>query len=92
MENSVIIIVLTINSILAHAVGKSGEVRKIGYIASFISSFFFTPIIGLLFVISSKNLSNEEIRLESEKNHFIFFSIFANILVIVYFFLHDTFN
>ena len=67
MFYSIIIIAVIINGIISHLVGNNGKNRKIGYDTSFLVSFFFSPIIGLLLVLSSKNLSDEEIKLIEAK-------------------------
>lgn len=56
----IILIVLIANAILSHVIAKQGEDRKIGYTNSFLVSFVFSPLIGLLLVIASKELTNEE--------------------------------
>jgi LemA protein len=64
MNTSIIILLVigfTANLFLAHLVGKNGANREIGYTRAFIASFFFTPIIGLLLVLSSKELVNSHL-------------------------------
>ena len=53
----IIVIVLIANAILSHVIAKQGEDRKIGYTNSFLVSFVFSPLIGLLLVIASKELT-----------------------------------
>tara|TARA_R110000782_G_scaffold21110_4_gene56943 strand:- start:15289 stop:15558 length:270 start_codon:yes stop_codon:yes gene_type:complete len=55
-----IIGVLTVNLLISFIVGKSGQKRELGFTQSFLLSFFFSPIIGLLFVIASKEITKEE--------------------------------
>ena len=56
-----LLLILIANIILSHVIAKQGEDRKIGYLTSFLISFFFTPLMGVLIVIASKELTNEEI-------------------------------
>jgi LemA protein len=70
--NTSLIILLVIgfiaNLFLAHLVGKNGANRQIGYTTAFLASFFFTPIIGLLLVLSSKELVNSHLSSPSKKD------------------------
>lgn len=63
MMLTIISIAIVINGIIAHLVGNNGANRKLGYDTAFLVSFFFSPIIGLLLVLSSKELTHEEIEL-----------------------------
>jgi hypothetical protein len=54
-----IVIGIIVNSIIAHLVGINGSKREIGYWTSFLVSFFTTPIIGLLLVLTSKVVPND---------------------------------
>jgi MFS family permease len=51
-----IVIGIVANLFLSHLVGKNGENRQIGYGTSFLVSFLFSPLIGLLLVLTSKEL------------------------------------
>ena len=51
-----IVIGIVTNLFLSHLVGKNGENRQIGYGTSFLVSFLFSPLIGLLLVLTSKEL------------------------------------
>ena len=51
-----IVIGIIANLFLSHLVGKNGENRQIGYGTSFLVSFLFSPLIGLLLVLTSKEL------------------------------------
>jgi hypothetical protein len=54
-----ILITLIANTILSHVIAKQGEDRKIGYSTAFLISFFFTPLIGILIVIASKEVNTQ---------------------------------
>jgi hypothetical protein len=55
---------LIINAILSHLIGTLGKEKKIGYNTSFLVSFFFSPLIGLLMVIASieKKVDDEVVK------------------------------
>ena len=55
-----IVVGLIINAIIAGLIGKLGREKKIGYRTSFWVSFLLSPIIGILMVIASVPLSNED--------------------------------
>lgn len=59
-----IVIGIIVNSIISHLVGVNGSKREIGYWTSFLVSFFTTPIIGLLLVLTSK----EKLEIELQEN------------------------
>jgi hypothetical protein len=59
-----IVIGIIVNSIIAHLVGINGSKKEIGYWTSFLVSFFTTPIIGLLLVLTSK----EKLEVELQDN------------------------
>jgi hypothetical protein len=65
---TMIVIGVIVNIIISHLVGVNGSKREIGYTTSFLVSFFVTPIIGLLLVLTSKEKSVEEIQLNSGGN------------------------
>jgi hypothetical protein len=52
----IILLVLVFNLFLSFLVAKEGGKREIGFSTSFLLSFLFSPILGLLFVIASKRL------------------------------------
>jgi hypothetical protein len=54
---NIIVVVLVINCILSLLVGNEGSKKEIGSTKAFLLSFLFSPIIGMLFVINSKELS-----------------------------------
>jgi len=64
----ILIISLVVNTILSHLVGKNGIDKEIGYKTSFWVSFCFSPLIGLLLVISSKELKDG--RSKDDDNYF----------------------
>lgn len=49
----IIFSILLVNLLLSYLVGKQGEKKEIGFTNSFLLSFFFSPIISMLFVINS---------------------------------------
>ena len=55
-----IVVGLIINVIIAGLIGKLGREKKIGYRTSFWVSFLLSPIIGILMVIASVPLSDED--------------------------------
>jgi len=67
MIEVILITGLFLNFIIAHLVGRNGKNRRIGYETAFFVSFFLSPIIGLLLVLSSKELSNEELDIINQK-------------------------
>ena len=90
----ILVIVVIINGIISHLVGKNGKSRKIGYDTSFFVSFFLSPIIGLLLVLSSKNLSDDEIKKieeadinknkkSSKLNNILFYSFLGIIISLI---------
>ena len=62
----IFVVAFIVNVVISHLIGKSGEDRKIGYRTAFLVSFLLSPIIGLLLVISSKYLMEEEIKNKEE--------------------------
>ena len=59
-----IVIGIVANLFLSHLVGKNGENRQIGYGTSFFVSFFFSPLIGLLLVLTSKELTDNNTEIQ----------------------------
>ena len=55
-----IVVGLIINAIIAGLIGKLGREKKIGYRTSFWVSFLLSPIIGILMVIASVPLSDQD--------------------------------
>jgi hypothetical protein len=53
----IILIILTIWIVISHIVGTFGEKRTIGYWKTFWASFLLSPILSMLFVIASKELT-----------------------------------
>lgn len=68
----ILIIAIVVNVILANLIAKQGEDRKIGYTNSFLVSLLLTPLIGLLLVIASMPLSNEEKEIKKREDKFFF--------------------
>ena len=58
----IVLFILSVNTLLAYLVGKQGEKKEIGLLNAALLSFFFSPIIGMLFVINSpiKTTTKEE--------------------------------
>ncbi len=85
MFNLILFIAFILNFVLAHLIGNNGKYRKIGYGTSFFVSFLLSPIIGLLLVISSKSLSDDELKiLEDKENAIKKTSMLGNILFYVF--------
>ena len=85
-DNSVLVISivvgLIINAIIAGLIGKLGREKKIGYRTSFWVSFLLSPIIGILMVIASVPLSNED-KAESKPSNIDCEKIGKNIFTII---------
>lgn len=60
MIGLIILGAIIINVIIANVIGKIGNDKKIGYTTSFCVSFLLSPIVGLLLVIASIPLTDEE--------------------------------
>jgi hypothetical protein len=89
----IILIGLVVNIILSHLVGEQGKFRKIGYQTSLIISLCFSPIIGLLFVMSSlpKEKENKIEKLVNKNNSkigiFIKIILFLIINVLIWYYV-----
>lgn len=57
----VLIVALIINLLLSIEVSKVAQTREIGKDTAFWISFLFSPIMGLLFVLASRPLTDEQI-------------------------------
>jgi|LakMenE01Jun11ns_1017448.scaffolds.fasta_scaffold8479337_1 hypothetical protein len=70
MENLILLSVigLVINGIISNIVGNTGKRKDVGYNKSFWVSFFLSPIIGLLLVIASTPITEEEIERREKTN------------------------
>ena len=67
-----IIIGLIINGIVSHIIAKIGKEKSIGYQTAFLISFLFTPLLGVLIVIASKELTPEEKeKIKYQENEFV---------------------
>jgi len=75
--NIIIIITLFTNLILSHIVGNLGKEKKIGYNTSFLVSFFFSPLIGLLMVIASVQSENYKQDNKDDNKELINLTIFS---------------
>ncbi len=56
----IIAIAIVANLIISDIVANIGKGKEIGYNTTFVVSFLLTPLIGLLLVIASKELTIEE--------------------------------
>jgi hypothetical protein len=70
MENLILfsLIGLIINGIVSNIVGNAGKRKDVGYNISFWVSFLLSPIIGLLLVIASTPITEEEIERREKTN------------------------
>jgi len=85
----IFVVAFIVNVVISHLIGKSGEDRKIGYRTAFLVSFLLSPIIGLLLVISSRHLTEEEIKLTTKKENdyeekFFYILSMASILFVIW--------
>jgi len=55
----ILFVAFTISGIIAHFIGKIAEDRKIGYSGAFWFSFLLGPLIGILVVLASPKLTEE---------------------------------
>mgnify|MGYP000529385740 CR=1 FL=1 len=89
MENiTFYIITLSILIVISYLLSLEGTKRKIGGKQSFWISFFFSPIIGLIFVLNSKLLDEkEQINRLNQKVDFIPFVFITFIITILLIFI-----
>lgn len=57
----IFVIALIINLVISNEVGKVAETRELGREKGFWISFLLSPILGLLFVLASRPLSDEQV-------------------------------
>lgn len=57
----IFVIALIINLVISNEVGKVAETRELGREKGFWISFLLSPIMGLLFVLASRPLSDEQV-------------------------------
>lgn len=55
-----VILGIVVNVIISNIIGNLGKEKKIGYSTSFWVSFLLSPIIGILMVIASVPLSDQD--------------------------------
>lgn len=66
-----IIIGLIINVVISDIIGNLGKEKKIGYKTAWLCSFLLSPILGILFVIASVPLSDDEKKEQKEQKEII---------------------
>lgn len=59
MWKLIILISLNVSLVISFLVGNLGRDRKIGYVTSFLVSFLLSPILGLLMIIASPQITND---------------------------------
>jgi hypothetical protein len=57
----IFVIVLILNLFISNEVGKVAETRELGREKGFWISFLLSPILGLLFVLASRPLTDEQV-------------------------------
>ena len=57
----IFVIALILNLFISNEVGKVAETRELGREKGFWISFFLSPILGLLFVLASRPLTDEQV-------------------------------
>lgn len=57
----IFVIALIINLVISNEVGKVAETRELGREKGFWISFLLSPVLGLLFVLASRPLSDEQV-------------------------------
>lgn len=57
----IFVIALIINLVISNEVGKVAETRELGREKGFWISFLLSPILGLLFVLASRPLTDEQV-------------------------------
>jgi Na+-driven multidrug efflux pump len=90
---TILLVAAVVNLFLSVLVANMGSKRKLGGLGAFFLSFFFSPILGMLFVIASERLTAEEIERRKEgseslkRNSLAFGLVVAMIvlLILVYF-------
>jgi hypothetical protein len=80
-----IVIGIIVNTFISHLVGINGKNREIGYFTSFIVSFLFSPIIGLLLVLTSKEIQESEKLIEQHKVQLRKVSLTENLVATIVF-------
>jgi MFS family permease len=86
---NILFVAFTISGIIAHFIGKIGVDRKIGYSGAFWFSFLLGPLIGILVVIASPKLTEENtktthIKSNAQKRGGFEIGIFQFIMLIVF--------
>lgn len=64
----ILFVALVVNFFISTEVGKLAETRELGKEKGFWISFLLGPVLGLLFVLASRQLTNEQFLLEEQKN------------------------
>ena len=89
----ILFVAFTISGIIAHFIGKIGEDRKIGYSGAFWFSFLLGPLIGILVVLASSKLTEENIKpihvksnaQKREEGIFYFLTLIIFLILLFYF-------
>jgi LemA protein len=77
----IFIVLFLANSIISHFIAVQGQERRIGYLTTFLISFFFTALIGILIVLSSERISsNNQINYANPNKKFLGIFIFVGVL------------
>jgi hypothetical protein len=63
---TILVVAVVVNLFLSVLVANMGSKRKLGGVGAFFLSFFFSPILGMLFVIASERLTAGEIERRKE--------------------------
>jgi hypothetical protein len=90
---TILVVAVVVNLFLSVLVANMGSKRKLGGLGAFFLSFFFSPSLGMLFVIASERLTTGEIERRKEeseslkRNSLAFGLVVAMIalLILVYF-------
>ena len=63
----IVFVSLIVNFFISLEVGKLAETRELGKEKGFWFSFLLGPFIGLLFVLASRQLTNEQLSIKSQE-------------------------
>ena len=94
---TILVVAVVVNLFLSVLVANMGIKRKLGGVGAFFLSFFFSPILGMLFVIASERLTVEEIERRKEnsvdlKRNSLAFGLVVATFVLMYFLFYCIIN